>query len=313
MIDHSDPRALHELRGNFSDAIAQNALARESRRRAQRRSMLAVSALAAVVVVLLGGLRMLGSNALSTSEAAAELSRVALGVAPPPPGQFAFQRSDIYATQRVIAGTRLARFARPGRLVRVQQKRNTWLSVSEPGRIEALESVHVGKRVARKSTSSSTRPYIGYVLGSQTLTDSELRAFAAHPERAVEAIARAAQKVPVPERAHARWRLTVEPLQAFAPVLPPEVRAALIRSLATIPGVSIATTGRDSSVDAFELNAVGIRERVEFVRSTATLVRSRTTVTRHGAGPYRNAIVGTTLYEYELLETANVTSAGDLP
>lgn len=259
----------------------------------------------ATCVVVLAVFAVVSRGPLSTSNAVADIAQAAYALDPPPPSKWSYAESEIVVTQKVVRGSRLSRTGKAGSLVRVRQRRRAWLSVDEPGRVQTSELTKVSSASERGRVS----PVKSYAIGAQSFSVTELSRLKAAPSLVVAAVDRAVAAAPPADRAATEWRVLVEPLRAFAPVLPSAVRAQMIREFAAIPGVRLA---KDSprGTTTFVLESNGLRETAVFDQRTASLLETRTVTTRAGAGPFAGAPAGTQLYAYRLRDLRTVSRVG---
>ena len=116
-----------------------------------------------------------------------------------------------------------------------------------------------------------------YQIGEQRYTRQELDAFAVNPEPLFRQIDREADSVKRDDPALAKWQIINEALRAMAPPLPPQLRAALIRELATVPGVQVLDSDHDPAgrrAVGLSLTAQDVRDSVYFDRATSVTTYS---------------------------------------
>lgn len=285
--------------------ITYSAAVRDRRRRRRHINAALTGAVVCFGLAMAGTLALLGDGPMSVEEATADVAKAAFAVDPPRPANYSYSESRVDTVEGVVRGSKRAGNSPVGTILRVQQFRRTWLSVTEPGRVQAW-SVVGGRRSAEKGTSEPSR---FYVIGSERYSAASLAELTHNPIRAVRAIESEVRKAPNPGRGAAAWRLTIEPLRAFAPILPAVVRYALIRSLGTIEGVRVDSSSSNRTTFAIATN--GLRDTATFENATATLVETKTIVVRAGAGPLAGSTPGTTLFHYVLLKSRNVARVGD--
>lgn len=312
MTERKPPRILDQVGENFADAIARQSASAGGRSSRRRRVSVALAVAAAIVAIAVGGTAILSGGAPSVSEAAASLQAAAYATDPPPADSYAYTLSTISIVHPVVAGTRPSRLADPGTLARVTQRREAWLSVRRPGRLSVSQRTYVGGSSLDDSEAGQVRPLGDYRIGAATYSPAQLQQLEAEPEQAVRDVTRAVEKAPQSEQAELRWRLTLEPLQLFAPVLPANVRAALIGSLTSIEGIAVKETEAESR-KSFTLRSSGLEYAVSFSTDTATLVSSSTTVRRAGAGPFAITPPGTVVIAFELKKSGTSSRAGSPP
>lgn len=294
MSERGVPRALNQLGADFSAALV-----RDRRKRDRRRRVITVATAAAVLIVAIATFGLFDRESISTPEAAAKtLADTSLGIDPPPVGRYAYTEARIASASRVRIAD-LGDLKAPPPLTTVRQQ--AWL---ERGGSGVIRSQPLGGGAAPSTSirASSVR------IGSSKFTPEDLLA-----PGAAKSVARSVRAVPEEatngRAAMTRWRAALSPLEAAAPVLPPEVRAALIRELGAIPGVKLDPAASDGE-RVFVLKADGLLSEATFNSATATMVGTSTTTARRGAGPFRDASAGTLLYRYTLLAAREVSRVG---
>lgn len=312
MNEDQIPRVLREMQTNFEAALDSSSQRQTPWSRRRGRIVFALACISIVAIALLVGRALLPSKDVTTAEAAAELSRATFSIEAPDQNEFAYTRSEISVAQKVVAGSEMARFAEPGTFARVTQGREAWLSTSRSGLLRVASSTRVGEHAIVASDRGRIRALGNYKIGNETYSPVHLQKLSANPGRAVQDVRRAAAEAPLGERPELLWRLTLEPLQMFAPVLPAPVRAALIRSIATIAGVAVAE-GSGSGSSTFSLRTGGLLQSATFDASSAVLTASSTTVLTAGAGPYGDIPAGTSITSFHLLRNGITKRVGEYP
>lgn len=284
------------------DAMQADALAHTRRRQARIR-LVAVSALVGLVLIASGSF---SGGRLTAADAAADLAQTALKVEPPRAGEFAYTRAEFNVIQRPV--DKVSKGPHRKSLVRITQRRENWLSAAENGRVSFSEIKRSPRAISRRFSKSELQPAGRYRVGDTQLLRGAL---ARNPAVAIEAIERATRRSDQRSRLQTRWRMTIEPLQQYAPVLPANVRAALISSLAKIEGVSVRRSepGRLN----FSVAIDGLEHSASFSIDAATLMESATTVLRRGAGPFAGVTPGTEVERYVMIKNGTVGRIGRRP
>lgn len=312
MTEQKHPRVLKEMRGNFVDAIERSGRAEtpSPRRRRIRIGAAVAIGVAAFVAALILVFGVLPGGDVTPADAADELAESAYAVDPPGPDQFAYSLSTLKIVSRPAPKTRWSKQVRRGGTIAARVEFARWLSTTRAGRVSARSETTVAGRTFKTDTEGGTERLLStYTIGRRQYTPTGLADLGKNPSRAVGDVLAAAATAPPGKRTAARWQYTIDPLRSFGAILPASVRAALIRSLGGIPGVSVAKTAVASAkTETFELVAEGFRQEVTFDDETAVLVRASTTVL--SAGTPTGLKPGTKVSEYVLVRSTNVSRVG---
>lgn len=310
-LTQAQQNALAELRTGFNQAIARAPEPGREDPSPRRRfaGFTAAAAGLAVVGLIVWAVASPSDSRVTVDDAIASIADVAASTEAPSPGAYVYSRTRIHATQRAIGDMYEGRGIEAGDQFSVVQERETWLSMKRPGLTRVIVDSPVGPREPK--VGFEKQPALGqYHFADRRYSYAQVQKFAKDPAPLIDEIERAAATSrPVQDRTQTLWRYLSEPLIAFSPPLPSSIRAALIRGLEEVDGVSVDTTANDSKDRGGEQLAVvtnGLRLALLFDPENATLLESTTTVERKGAGPYPDSPPGTVLHQITLITQRTV-------
>ncbi|MGK2877414.1 MAG: hypothetical protein ACSLFF_02370 [Solirubrobacterales bacterium] len=290
--------ALTELRAQFVDALEADvsvpAQAAPRNWRFEPRRAWALSAAAVTVLLLAVAIALLPSaNNPTVEEATADVARSALLAQYPPDDWFTYTRTRVERKSWPINREAI------GDPRTVREDRRAWLSLARDGLIitERLDGPN--------STPVATKYPAGlkYRIGQRRYTRAQLDHFAENPQPLFAEIDRESNAVLRDDPALTKWQILNEALRAMAPPLPPQLRAAMIRELATVPGATVIDADSDPagrSAVGLQLTAQGVRDRVYFDRASSVTTFSSLTAIVDGAVGIPSVKQGETIESYEL-------------
>lgn len=307
-ITPAEENALSELGANFDELLERTPEPR--RRRAPDRKFVLGGAIAVAGLLLLAwAVAWPGTSQLGVDDALASVADVAAAQPTPGPTQFVESESTVSTLTKAGSGSTLPPGVKAGELYTINVFRRARLSMTLPGAVSTRLNAKGSEGSQERISSSSTRPDPVYRIGGVSYTPREIAEFADDPPALMREINTTVGEVPARYRAETKWRYLVEPLQAMTPPLPSSIRAALIRGLESIPGVTGPTRQRDPQAREgleYELVDQGLAYHAVFDPDTSQLLHSEVVVDSNGAGPFPDAKRGQVLSSY-LLRSSVVT------
>jgi hypothetical protein len=230
---------------------------------------------------------------VSVAEATAAISRTALEAPYPPDDWYTFTEARLtgreYAANRGNVGTsRLA-----------VRERKSWLSVAQSGQIVTRDLSKPSADPVRVEYPASTK----YRIGQHGYSRAEIDAFADDPAPLFADIDATSAAVSREDRAISKWQILTDALRGLAPPLPAELRAAMIRELATVPGVAVIDQQRDPSgvlASGLQLKTQDLIDSVYFDRSSAATSFASTVAAKDGANGDESIERGDVIESYTL-------------
>lgn len=320
--DKSRPRVLDELGANFRqalDGLSEEAGARhDARGPAPRRKFSALGIAGFAVALAIGTviLFLTESTELNAGRALAAIAQAANEIPRPSPTDFTYTKAETSSVQGRVSDPGSAESSAPTSWVTIHETRESWLSVSRTGLVRTVaESVSAPGNhnapgrvtsVDRQPVNFSYPPFRKYQIGDRAYSYVDLERLARTPEKLIAQMDADVQKHNPSDRATAKWSALSQPLEATAPPLPPEIRAALIRSLGTVTGAETlghVADPQDRVGDGFRLDAHGVRQLLIFDPRTSALIYSSSTVEDGTIAAERGVPIGTILQSFALIES----------
>lgn len=191
------------------------------------------------------------------------------------------------------------------------------------------ESGHVGLSMPEDSgvQRGIFKPTGSVYLGGEMVSAKELKTYPRDPKLLYDRMRADAEKthagmvawqrkhptaLAVPDVDSNVWQSLTNPNGVQDQPVPADIRAAMVRALALLPGVTAIGDRTDAlgrSGPAFTLDHSGLHEQVIFDRDTSALLSATTTITDPATVPthaFRHLPAGTVIYDYRLIEKKTV-------
>lgn len=309
-ITPNERKALDELGRNFDELLARTPEPRP--RGTNRKYVLAGIAVAAGLLALLAWAVWPTDSRFSVESAIGSIADIASAQTTPDPTQFVESENVTTLLLRTNSRDSGPPGVKPGGFYTSYLSQHAWLSMSRPGVIQT-RGYAKGPEGDRKDlyTGRST-PLPDYRIAGNTYTPAQIAKLADRPELLIRDIDAKVRELPKKFRPEMKWQYLVAPLKAIAPPLPSSIRAELIRSLESIPGVAEPqkkTDPRGREGLQLELVVGGIANHALFDPHDAQLLYTEAVVRDDGAGRLRGEKPGDIEASYLLLTSRVVDSA----
>jgi hypothetical protein len=298
--------ALNDLRAQFVQALEAEPAAPPARafRHPKRRYAIAFALVAVIAVTVAGVVSLRGGTVPGVQEATAGIADTAVDAPYPPEDWFTYSdeiiRGRAYHVRRDFVGPSFKTLSR----------RRAWLSVAKGG-------MFITQDLVDRSQEPVVSPYPAskkYRIGSKRYGRAEIDAFAVDPAPLLREINRQVASAPAGYEGYSKWTILTDALGDFAPPLPPELRGALIRELATVPGVGVTEADQDPRgrpAVGLYIDFENMRDTVYFSEATAAMTARELYALVDGAAGYPEVKKGEVIQGFEVLRQEAVPKIPD--